>query len=191
MQVYDDPGLKVEVNVDISDIGNSLSQVLNDAIRFTIKAESGHVIQFKCRTLKWLDGPEKGSYDSGIPGYSASPTDLQWSVDVVQGQTVSPYYDDGGACKRGGGVTVIADQPGVDQTMNFHFQTEQAYPTKDLFCAASIIIANNRVTHVVAWTRTGTEENTYYRTVVRTLTFLSLPWRTILIRDGFTVPALA
>ncbi|CAH0206130.1 hypothetical protein [Pseudomonas brassicacearum] len=191
MQVYDDPGLKVEVNVDISKIGTSFSQSLKDAIQFTIKAENGHIIQFKCRTLKWLDGPQKGGYDSEIPGYSASATDLQWSVDVVEGQTVSPYYDDGGACKRGDGVTVIADQPDVRQTMNFHWQSEQQYATKDLFCAASIIIANNRVTHVVAWTRTGTEQSTYYRLVVRQLTFLSLPWRTILIRDGFTVPDVA
>ncbi|QQZ40246.1 hypothetical protein IF690_19720 [Pseudomonas sp. SK3(2021)] len=193
---YRDDLITVEINVDISDmaIGNSQAD-LSDGIKFTIRSENAHMIQFKSKLMKWLEGPKKGTMDSDIPGFSKSVNELEWGVDVFDEDKPNPYYDESGACVRSGGCTIIADQPDVSHVVNADYNEETGtftkYPVKNMFCGASIIIVDNSVRRVVAWTRTGTSEGYYYRVRVAELGRLSLAWRDVLIKNGFNVPPVA
>ncbi|WP_460163982.1 hypothetical protein [Pseudomonas sp. S2_F03] len=79
---FDDAQLRVDVDEDISAIGQSFSQALTNGIVFTIKSPNGKMIQFKSRTMKWLEGPQVDNYVTDIEGYF-KPDALDWDVDVV------------------------------------------------------------------------------------------------------------
>lgn len=183
---YSDEMLQVVTGVEVP--GRSFSQKFNDVILFTMVTENAHLVQFKARTLKWLSGPSQGKYDDSIRGYSYAPDELNWSLDVVEGQTEDPYYDTGGYCKRVNGRTIIVDQPGVDWVTNFDPSDGMAHPAKDKFRGVSIIIINNRASHMVEWSRTGIAGANYYKVKVNRISCFPIIWKVKLIEEGFAVP---
>ncbi|MHA3735689.1 hypothetical protein ACXR0M_08410 [Pseudomonas sp. Eth.TT006] len=196
--VFDDSKLRVDVDEDISAIGKSLSQTLTRGILFTIKSPNGKMIQFKSRTLKWLEGPQVNNYVTDISGYS-KPDALDWDVDVMPRKAASkksPYYDDGGACSRTETETKIGDQPGVDHTKNFLFEEGKkfdemgSHSTKDKFRGISIIIFNNHVTHKVEWSRTGKGDGSYYKVAVTSIDAFPENLKTVLITKNYDITGL-
>jgi hypothetical protein len=195
---FDDAQLRVDVDEDISAIGQSFSQALTNGIVFTIKSPNGKMIQFKSRTMKWLEGPQVDNYVTDIEGYF-KPDALDWDVDVVPREASdkkNPYYDEGGACSRTATTTKIADQPGVAHTQNFLFEVGKnfdemgSHGTKDKFRAISIIFFNNQVTHKVDWSRTGKGDDSYYKVAVTAIQEFPGHLKTILISKGYDVTGL-
>ena len=195
---YIDELITVHTGVDLSSMGSSYSQHLYDGITIKIASPTGHVIQFKTRLSKWLGGPDANKIVSpdDIPGTSKSLGELDWHVDSAS--LPDPYYDTGGAATRDQLSVTVGDQPDVDQS----FPTELAgwdpvkseltspNPVANYFCAASIVIANNKVQRVVAWTRTGGKGAAYYKVKVERISTLSDAWKEVLRKDGYILPQL-
>jgi hypothetical protein len=196
---YQDGLIEVRTGVDLAEIGQSVNQTLSDGITIKINSPTGHVIQFCSRFSRWLDGPQEGQpvAPDDIPGTSASLQNLEWKVDSAS--KPDPYYDTGGACVRTQTHTTVGDQPDVDQFSPTELagwdsnkgELTAPHRVANLFCAASIVIANNKVQRVVAWTRTGGKGAAFYKVKVETIDRLSAAWIGVLQREGYHVPQLA
>ena len=193
---YQDHLVRVETGVDIGSNGSSFSQQLNDGISIKITSGDAHVIQFKCRLARWLDGPAVGKFlsDDDIPGTSPGLDNLKWDVDALH--KPDPYYDNGGAHVRTETDLTIYDQPDVSYDQSLYFEQGKdlsdmkSYDIRNIFCAASIVIANNRVKRVVAWTRKGVRGAASYKVEVREINSLSEPWKNVLRTNGYSIPEL-
>ncbi|PBJ25741.1 hypothetical protein BSG18_07840 [Pseudomonas ogarae] len=194
---YQDELIKVETGVDINGAAKGNSQEdLSDGIKITIFSANSHMIQFKSKLAKWLDGPGKGGFDSDIPEFSKGLNALEWYVDVFDEDKPNPYYDESAESQVVDGHKVILDQPDISFVQNLYWDSKTdtpggTFPIKNIFCAASIIIIDNRVRRVVAWTRTGGVGDPYYKVKVETINSLSQTWRTVLLTRGFNVPAVS
>lgn len=188
---YSDDHLQIISGFNISSFGVSFKQSLADGIIFSVDDPNAHMIQFKARYIKWLAGPEKGYYMQGLPGYAQGKWQIDWDVDVVEGQKPDPYYDTGGAHIRSEVRTIFADQPEVSFHEGLAFPSATKHPTKDKFRGVSVLILRSRAEYEISWSRAGTGAGSYYNvSEVKQLDMFPLMWKLILTQRGFKPPAI-
>ena len=156
---FEDDNIRVEVGVnqnnELPNIG--YSDYYPNAIKITANSANAHFIQFVTRqvpdlfNLNWGDKTLKWNVPDETK-YMQDSINPNWKLDVYE-HTQTCFYDQQGPAivRRTDATVSIYDSPGI--------------PKKERAAFCTFVIMNNRVTHLVKWSKQCNKEDADFHTV--------------------------